>query len=111
MTLNGEKVLVPAANGPQGAEVGRSASEEKEYILDNSHICTEETGLFFCMRKSLTDRMPEQVQWGELVQGQDQGDGWLYMKPRFLPMRLQGVTVLSLSDGKTDPSLSDGKDP
>jgi len=55
----------------------------------------QEAGLYFCRRKDLSDRMPEMVRWGELVMGVDQGDGWLYMKPRFLPMRLQGVTVLS----------------
>lgn len=95
MVLDGQSVLVPAANGDQ-------EGPEREYIVDGTSVDAELDGLYFCKRKDLSDRMPEMVGWGELVMGQDQGDGWLYMKPRFLPMKLQGVTVLSLTDGK-DP--------
>ncbi|CAK0830986.1 unnamed protein product [Prorocentrum cordatum] len=90
MVLDGQPALVPAANGPD-LEDGR----DREYIVDNTSCDSQEAGLYFCRRKDLSDRMPEMVRWGELVMGVDQGDGWLYMKPRFLPMRLQGVTVLS----------------
>lgn len=72
-----------------------------EYLVDNGRLRAATPGLGYRRSKRLDDREPGDpvVEWAASVVGVDQGDGWLRVHGRFLPMHLEGCRVLSLADG------------
>lgn len=87
-----------------------SSSARKEYLVDNSELRADTVGLAFRCSKQVWDRDLQIAgpMWGETVAGFDQGDGWVKVGDHFLPMELDGLSVLTqrvepLRDG---PSLT-----
>eukprot|EP00929_Paragymnodinium_shiwhaense_P028151 TRINITY_DN16383_c0_g1_i3.p1 TRINITY_DN16383_c0_g1~~TRINITY_DN16383_c0_g1_i3.p1 ORF type:complete len:1205 (+),score=296.63 TRINITY_DN16383_c0_g1_i3:92-3706(+) len=86
MLLRGEPVLIPRPEG------------EKLYVADVTRVqelLGNTQGLGYRLSKSLDDRDDNQaVAWGRSVRGVDEGDGWLRVGERFLPLTLHGEAVL-----------------
>jgi len=69
--------------------------EERTYMADNSLLKAESDGIGYRFSKQLEDRDPSStLLWGTTVKGVDQGDGWLKVHDRYLPMILNTSPVL-----------------
>eukprot|EP00927_Polykrikos_kofoidii_P002953 TRINITY_DN11174_c0_g1_i1.p1 TRINITY_DN11174_c0_g1~~TRINITY_DN11174_c0_g1_i1.p1 ORF type:complete len:1416 (+),score=263.14 TRINITY_DN11174_c0_g1_i1:217-4248(+) len=72
---------------------------EREYLLDNNVLNAQTAGLVYRRSMRLEDRdMRPETQhplWGSTVVGRERGDGWLKVGSRYLPMVVNGVTVLT----------------
>lgn len=68
-----------------------------EYLVDNSELGAQAPGLTYRFSKSLEDRddVSELATFGSIILGVDEGDGWLRVGERFLPMFVHGIPVLS----------------
>jgi len=79
-------------------------SEEEgtqEYFVDNSQLQSEAAFLAYRLNKRMEDKDEEHlVAYGSTVHGIDEGDGWLRVGNRFLPMMVRGVHVLVLRPPK-----------
>eukprot|EP00929_Paragymnodinium_shiwhaense_P095632 TRINITY_DN56868_c0_g1_i1.p1 TRINITY_DN56868_c0_g1~~TRINITY_DN56868_c0_g1_i1.p1 ORF type:complete len:1431 (-),score=384.86 TRINITY_DN56868_c0_g1_i1:285-4577(-) len=80
------------------SEGPREARPELEYLVDISrikHTYAGTAGLGHRFSKELDDRDPEMTAlWGSMVVGRDEGDGWLKVGKRYLPIFLAGEQVL-----------------
>lgn len=97
-----EVLVVDVAGGNDCNDYGMAHSGPAEYLVDNSQLQAHAPGITFRFSKQLEDRddLGELAAFGSLVLGIDEGDGWLRAQNpsgeiRFLPMEIQGVTVLS----------------
>ncbi|CAK0874444.1 unnamed protein product [Prorocentrum cordatum] len=72
--------------------------EARRFQVDNGQLRARARGLKFRLSKSLedADREAPTLLWGAIVAGTDEGDGWLKVGDRFLPMRVHGKPVLTL---------------
>jgi hypothetical protein len=70
------------------------------YLVDNSALQSDEKVLSYCFTKTLWDKVPADfgAPWGSTVNGVDEGDGWLRVGRRYLPMEIGGAPVLSRAD-------------
>jgi uncharacterized membrane protein YfcA len=69
--------------------------EVKEYVVDDTKIEAKSPGLAFRLSKSLDNRDKGlYADWGSVVKGVDQGDGWLKVGSRYLPLAVNNHTVL-----------------
>lgn len=73
------------------------------FLADNSQLRADTAGLGFRQSKNYSDKavsptgQPECLEWGKVIQGVDEGDGWVRVAPsRFLPMMLSGKSVLQI---------------
>jgi hypothetical protein len=67
----------------------------KPYLVDNSTLQATTKGLGYRLSKQLNDKDgDEHAEWGTVVTGTDQGQGWLKVGPRYLPFSLGGKSVL-----------------
>lgn len=82
----------------------------REYLVDKSRLQTSARGLKYRLTKRLDDHdnMGDIVVWGASIKGIDQGDGWLKVGERYLPMEFQGIPVLKLQGAHEMPSLVAG---
>jgi len=69
-----------------------------QFLVDNSMLMANALGLGYRNSKTLDDVSSngDIAQWGSRVHGVDLGDGWLQVGNRFLPMTVNGKTVLRL---------------
>eukprot|EP00929_Paragymnodinium_shiwhaense_P048489 TRINITY_DN2450_c0_g1_i1.p1 TRINITY_DN2450_c0_g1~~TRINITY_DN2450_c0_g1_i1.p1 ORF type:complete len:436 (-),score=25.20 TRINITY_DN2450_c0_g1_i1:499-1683(-) len=67
------------------------------YLVDNSQLCSGSFALAFRLSKNLEDKdaVGTGAVWGSTVLGVTDGDNWLEVGDRYLPMSLQGVSVLT----------------
>mmetsp|Transcript_14124 Transcript_14124/g.27396 ORF Transcript_14124/g.27396 Transcript_14124/m.27396 type:complete len:661 (-) Transcript_14124:77-2059(-) len=79
---------IQAAPRPRGEQVGR-------YLVDNSLLRAPTSGLGFRRSKQLQDYDSTAAPWGGFVLGHDDGNGWLSVEDRYLPMSVQGLQVLT----------------
>jgi hypothetical protein len=71
----------------------------KNYLVDNSVLRTGTCGLAYRKSKRVGDidmDVPGPA-WGSIVAGSTKGDGWLKVENHYLPMVLQGMSVVSAS--------------
>jgi hypothetical protein len=70
------------------------------YLVVNSFLQSDEKVLSYCFTKSLWDKVPAEfgAAWGTTVRGIDEGDGWLRVGHRYLPMEVAGAPVLARVD-------------
>jgi len=85
---------------PKPAKPPASTGALKEYYVDNRKLSFRTPGLGFRRSKDLNDKDPSNLaNWGSLVRGVNEGDGWLkVMKSgavRYLPFQTDGITVLT----------------
>jgi len=77
-----------------------SGSEEEgveEYLLDNSVLNSQANFLSYRFSKRMEDKDEDLLAaYGSTVRGLDEGDGWLRVGGRYLPMEVRGVPVLIL---------------
>ncbi|CAE7330590.1 pntB [Symbiodinium pilosum] len=68
----------------------------QRFRVDNGFLRADSKGLGFRRTKDLQDMIPGALAlWGSCVAGIDEGDGWLRVGARFLPMFVGGIPVLS----------------
>lgn len=86
------------AAGPSAAVVAEHGKEERfEYLVDDTLLDDDKPkALPYCSSKHLEDARPEAADWGSIVIGEDENDGWLRCGEVYLPMALQGVSVVTL---------------
>jgi len=77
-----------AAPRPRSEQAGR-------YLVNNSSLRAPTSGLGFRRSKQLQDYDSTAAPWGGFVLGYDEGDGWLRVEDRYLPMSVQGLQVLT----------------
>lgn len=83
--------------------VSRAAEKESvgasRYMVDNSVLqIKSHPGVAFRYSKLETDKVksgPGPAKWGEIVEGIDEGDGWLKVGNFYLPMVYQGVPIVT----------------
>lgn len=87
-------VVAYASNSPTGMST---------FFADNSQLRADTAGLGYRQSKDFNDKAvsptghPECLEWNDVVQGVNEGDGWLRVGPdRFLPMTLEGKPVLQI---------------
>jgi len=79
------------------------------YVVDNSKLQSESKVLSYSFTKSLWDKVPAEygAPWGCTVQGVEDGDGWLRVGHRYLPMELDGMPVLRRIDEDAEEDEDD----
>jgi len=88
----------PAARPASVAAAIAAAAEEapREFLVDNSELQASTKGLGYRLSKHLHDKDgAELAEWGTLVLGIDQGDGWVKVGRRYLPTKLNGKNVIT----------------
>lgn len=95
----GERYLPISINGTQVL----TPKDSRDYFVDNRELQTDCSGLAYRFSKRLDDMDPREgtaggPSFGSTVMGVDQGDGWLRVGDRFLPMEVGGARVLTLVD-------------
>lgn len=90
------------------AEVKRASGKEKQdateeepkakaqaFVVDNTILHSSAPGLEYRMSKRLNDKCPGMtVSWGSVIEGVDEGDGWISNGALFLPKDIGSVPVL-----------------
>lgn len=75
------------------------------YLVDNSILRGQRDapGIAYRFSKNSMDKAKPAVQpaarWDEIVEGVDEGDGWLKVEHYYLPMMHQGVPIITLVEG------------
>merc|ERR1712216_25081 len=66
------------------------------YLVDNSVLRSDEQVLAYHFTKTVWDKAPAEfgAPWGSTVRGLDEGDGWLKVGRRYLPMTIRDAPVL-----------------
>lgn len=84
---------------------------ERQYLVDNSELQHRGEGVRYRLSKDLKDQDPlPAAAWGSVVVGVDEGDGWLRVGTRFLPMRVKDTRVITLqASGPKAASRPDAK--
>jgi len=100
----------PAAVGPPGQPapvglpgqpapvrpLGSATAAAKQYLVDNSSLQAKTHGLGYRLSKCIGDvDKSSTAAWGTTVVGIDDGDGWLRVGSKFLPMTSGGHAVLT----------------
>jgi len=92
-----ESTSAGEACSPASAE--RTSARTSSYMVDNSVLQIEHRpGVAFRYTKREADKVKSErgpAKWGEIVQGIDEGDGWLKVGKYYLPMMYQGVPVVT----------------
>merc|ERR1712185_113446 len=81
----------------QSSDVELSHGQSKVFKADNKLLQSGEPGLTYCKSACLNDLDSHLafVPWGSMVYGTEVCDGaWLKVQERFLPQKINGVTVL-----------------
>eukprot|EP00929_Paragymnodinium_shiwhaense_P116139 TRINITY_DN8541_c0_g2_i2.p1 TRINITY_DN8541_c0_g2~~TRINITY_DN8541_c0_g2_i2.p1 ORF type:complete len:490 (-),score=74.10 TRINITY_DN8541_c0_g2_i2:368-1837(-) len=70
---------------------------EGRFLVNDEILSTRTSALAYRLSKRLDDRDSHGTgaKWGSVVTGVDEGDGWLRVGDRFLPIELQGRYVLT----------------
>merc|ERR1719150_2206132 len=72
-----------------------------EYLLDNSQLQSSAAYIAYRYSKNMEDKDESRIAaYGSVVHGVDQGDGWLQVGDRYLPMVIRGVKVLILQQSE-----------
>mmetsp|Transcript_88190 Transcript_88190/g.175130 ORF Transcript_88190/g.175130 Transcript_88190/m.175130 type:complete len:355 (+) Transcript_88190:107-1171(+) len=78
-------------------DIRLKATHPRDYIVDNSILKADSPGLGYFFSKNLDDPagMFMYKSWGTTVTGVDEGDGWLQVGDRYLPLTFNGIRVLT----------------
>jgi hypothetical protein len=83
------------------------ARSQDQYLVDNSQLHSKHAGLSYRFSKRMGDLDKEHFElYGTIIAGESQGD-WLRVGDRYLPINVNGKTVLSLQSVSVDVSSPD----
>lgn len=94
----------PAPASTAASPHAAALHEEEWWVADNSLLGADSPGIAYRRTQSVSDVADdEMLAWGEAVRGHPVGGGgaWLQAGDRFLPMELNGVTVLQRQEAAT----------
>lgn len=79
-----------------GASFGPPSTKPALYLVDKTGLDVSTSGISYRSTKDMAQKIPDVpcARWGSVVQGIDQGDGWLQVGDNYLPMIVYGVPVL-----------------
>jgi len=86
---------------PVGGKLGLQKPTETtgRYMIDNSILqIPNRPGVAYRYSKSETDKVKNEAgpaKWGDIVDGIDEGDGWLKVGQYYLPMTYRGIPVIT----------------
>lgn len=76
----------------------------KQYFINNAELQAATSGVVYRCSKQLEDRdtnlTTAHPHWGDFVAGIDEGDGWLKVGDRYLPIEVDGIKVITPSLGQ-----------
>eukprot|EP00929_Paragymnodinium_shiwhaense_P016614 TRINITY_DN125111_c0_g1_i1.p1 TRINITY_DN125111_c0_g1~~TRINITY_DN125111_c0_g1_i1.p1 ORF type:complete len:355 (+),score=52.08 TRINITY_DN125111_c0_g1_i1:130-1194(+) len=73
------------------------------FVVDNTQLGAKEDGLCYRLTKKLEDIDTTLIApWGSIVEGYDEGDGWLRVGSSYLPTEIEGKPVLTPCTPKYD---------
>ena len=81
----------------------------KQYLVDNSLLNAAAPGVAYRLSNSLQDKdfnYPV-APWGAVITGIDQGNGWVQVGRRYLPMDINGAPVLFCQDVSLPPGAEE----
>lgn len=109
------------ASGASGAGSGsktKSTQRLPKYRIDNSYLQIQgPPGVSYRYSKKLEDKVKTRqsgpARWGDIVEGIDEGDGWLKVGEYYLPMTYEGKPVITpvSGTGSTPPSKQESSSP
>jgi len=70
------------------------ANDTQDFLVDNSILQHTGPGLKYRHSKHMSNKSSEYVQWGMLVVGHDEEDGWVSTGVGYLPVEVNGSRVL-----------------
>jgi len=103
------RTVINQSPSPSAAQshVLETGPPEKTYLVDNSLMGAKTRGLAYRRSKRLEDRDGTAVAgWGGMVKGIDQGDGWLKLGSRYLPLSVNGTPVLRLQGASPEDEVA-----
>mmetsp|Transcript_23794 Transcript_23794/g.74877 ORF Transcript_23794/g.74877 Transcript_23794/m.74877 type:complete len:229 (+) Transcript_23794:130-816(+) len=88
-------------------ERGRDAAPVQEYVVSKGSFQTDASGLGYRWTKTIEDKVGEDcfAEWGSRVCGTEEGDGWLKVGAKYLPMSMEGMPVVHLQETQSYGSL------
>ncbi|CAK0856594.1 unnamed protein product [Prorocentrum cordatum] len=110
----GRRVGLPAcemtvsAPLPLGEATDQASEREphrapQAYLVDNRALRASTQGLGYRKSKDLDDKDGEKLaEWFTTVEGVEESGGWIRVGDRFLPLQLNGVTVMTLQESAAD---------
>jgi hypothetical protein len=101
-------------NGVQPCSLAAHALEAGSlatYLVDNSVLQNKNVhGVSYRLSKNLEDRASHSAAWGSIVAGHDEGDGWLKVGDKYLPIVFSNVQILIPQTGAPPTSLGQADD-
>lgn len=95
----------------------KTLAVEKLYLVDSPELSGTTNGLAFRLqkRRKCKDTLTQGPRWGTTIRGVDEGDGWVRVGERYLPLSLGGKPVLveqeeDLTDDTSTGSQEHGSD-
>eukprot|EP00930_Biecheleria_cincta_P035277 TRINITY_DN24266_c0_g1_i1.p1 TRINITY_DN24266_c0_g1~~TRINITY_DN24266_c0_g1_i1.p1 ORF type:complete len:235 (+),score=55.48 TRINITY_DN24266_c0_g1_i1:57-707(+) len=80
------------------------------YRIDNTRLNSQTDGILYRFSKDLQDFDEELLaEWDSTVTGIDEGDGWLHVGGRYLPLQIRGVQVLLRLDDLLTREAAEGE--
>lgn len=81
------------------------------YLVDNTELKSKAKFIAYRLSKSMEHKDEEHLAvYGSRVRGLDEGDGWLRVGRRYLPMQVRGVQVLILQQDPPAASRSNNRE-
>jgi hypothetical protein len=103
----GSKNLEESAGGTQDSlQTPPDSQGLQSYVLDNSILRSSAEGIGYRKSKNMEDKTPDDTaKWGHIVEGWDEGDGWVKVKStasdrNYLPVSVRGSKVLFVNTPK-----------
>ncbi len=81
-----------------------TSATSKSYKIDNSTLNSETNGILYRSSKDLQAIADSLAEWGSIVTGIDEGDGWLAVQDKYLPFQIRETTVLTPAPETPDKS-------
>jgi len=106
-TYQNTKIFGRRGGGHKQAVCLRSTKNEPittaSFVVDNSQLLASADGLTYRLSKDDDDLDEKNIApWGSIVIGVDEGDGWLRVGGRYLPIEINGAPVLRPSTAGYD---------
>eukprot|EP00416_Gambierdiscus_australes_P035519 CAMPEP_0171096356 /NCGR_PEP_ID=MMETSP0766_2-20121228/44412_1 /TAXON_ID=439317 /ORGANISM="Gambierdiscus australes, Strain CAWD 149" /LENGTH=300 /DNA_ID=CAMNT_0011555321 /DNA_START=17 /DNA_END=919 /DNA_ORIENTATION=- len=79
----------PSQMDPESSQVA-----PMQFLLDNSRLHYAGPGMRWRLSKDMRNSSDHYIEWGSLLEGADQGDGWVKVGQFYLPTEIEGVKVL-----------------
>lgn len=92
-----ERIRVIEKGSPYAMAVHPASQEGQLYYVDNTYLQAETAGLSYRNSQNLADKADDKgcATWGSVVYGASMGNDWLKVGAHYLPMKLQGIPVLT----------------